>query len=109
MPTRNWDDLMIEKFRKDPSHAVALVNMILADGDDQGELRVVLGQMAKAFSGSHSFNDTGEEALRLYEALPERGDLTLEMVSPLLRAMGLCFTVRMAAASSAPEEQALAS
>jgi DNA-binding phage protein len=41
---------MAEQFRNDPAYAVGMLNSILEDGE-QGELLIVLRQMARAFGG----------------------------------------------------------
>ncbi len=49
MNDRTHDEAMIENFRKNPDLAISLLNSILNDGDDQGELGVLLRQMSAAF------------------------------------------------------------
>jgi DNA-binding phage protein len=49
MNDRSYDEVMIERFRADPDYAIELLNDILDDGDDQGELAVLLRQMSAAF------------------------------------------------------------
>lgn len=45
------DDAMARLLRDDPATAAATLDAILADGD-QGELRVMLRQMTKAFGSA---------------------------------------------------------
>lgn len=54
MRDRPYNEVMIERFRADPAYAATLLNSILEDGDDQGELKVLLPLMVTAFSdGTH--------------------------------------------------------
>lgn len=48
MMGRSHDEYMIERFRTDPDYAASLVNDILEDGDDQGELKLILQHIAAA-------------------------------------------------------------
>ena len=50
MRDRTHDEAMAEQFRNDPAYAVEMLNSILEDGE-QGELLIVLRQMARAFGG----------------------------------------------------------
>ncbi len=50
MRDRPYDEVMIEHFQKDPAYAAGLLNSIFEDGDDQGELGVLLPLMAAALS-----------------------------------------------------------
>lgn len=50
MRDRPHDDAMAEVFAEDPAYAIQLLNAILEDGE-QGELLIVLRQLAKAFGG----------------------------------------------------------
>jgi DNA-binding phage protein len=49
MMGKSHEEFMIERFRANPEYAVTLLNSILEDGDDQGELRIFLRQMTAAF------------------------------------------------------------
>jgi DNA-binding phage protein len=48
MMGKSHDEYMIERFREDPNFAAALVNDILENGDDQGELKIILGLITSA-------------------------------------------------------------
>ena len=50
MRDRSHDEAMAEMYRADPEYAAQLLNSILEDGD-QGELLVILRQLAGAFGG----------------------------------------------------------
>ena len=50
MKDRPHDEAMAELLKDDPAYAVELLNSILEEGE-QGELLIVLRQMAKAFGG----------------------------------------------------------
>ncbi len=51
MRDRLYDDVMIERFRKDPKYAVSLMNSILEDGDEI-EVSVILRLMTGAFGNA---------------------------------------------------------
>lgn len=48
MRDKSYDDFMIEHFRANPDYAASLVNSIIEDGDDQGELKLILQDIAAA-------------------------------------------------------------
>jgi DNA-binding phage protein len=67
MRDRPFDEVMIENFREDPAFAATLVNSILEDGDDQGELQIILGLIAAAFGASSDEQQTATDINRLAE------------------------------------------
>jgi DNA-binding phage protein len=48
MKYRTHDESMIERFQANPDDAARLVNSIIEDGDDQGELKIILQLIAAA-------------------------------------------------------------
>ncbi len=84
---------MAERFQKNPSYALALLNSILEDGD-QGELLIVLRQMAKAFGGVQSVAEKASlNPTQLYRTLSEGGNPALSSLTAILKAMGLRLAV----------------
>ncbi len=103
MKDRSHDDAMAEIYREDPALAAAVLDAILEDGDDQGELLVTLRQMAKAFGGvpavakAASLNQT-----QLYRTLSKSGNPELRSLNAVLRAMGMRLAVQSIDASRKP-------
>ena len=93
MKDREHDEVMAEKFRNDPAYAVELLNSILEDGE-QGELLIVLRQMAKAFGGVQSVAEKADlNPTQLYRTLSEGGNPALSSLTAILKAMGLRLAV----------------
>jgi len=91
---RSHDEAMAEVFREDPELAVALLNDILADGD-QGELLIALRQMSKAFGGVPKVaEEAGLNPTQLYRTLSESGNPELRGLQAILKAMGLRLAVQ---------------
>ncbi len=88
MNDRSYDEVMIERFRADPKYAIELLNDILDDGDDQGELRVLLRQMSAAFGKQGAPQTT----------------LDISSLAEMFRTMGL----RLLVAPSQTSRQAMA-
>ena len=87
------DDAMAEIFAKDPEYALALLNDILADGE-QGELLIVLRQLAKAFGGVQAIAEKAElNPTQLYRTLSSQGNPELKSLTAILKAMGLRLAV----------------
>jgi probable addiction module antidote protein len=93
MKDRPHDEAMAELLKDDPAYAVELLNSILEEGE-QGELLIVLRQMAKAFGG---VQDVAKKAnlnpTQLYRTLSEQGNPELRSLSAVLKAMGLRLAV----------------
>jgi len=84
---------MAELLQADPAYAVELLNAILEDGE-QGELLIVLRQMAKAFGGVQSVAEKANlNPTQLYRTLSEEGNPELRSLSAILRTMGLRLAV----------------
>jgi len=97
---------MAEVFRKDPAYAVELLNNILEDGE-QGELLIVLRQMAEAFGGVRGVAKAAElNPNQLYRTLSEKGNPEVKSLSAILRVMGLRLAVQPLAAPSRKPAQA---
>ena len=94
MKSRAHDEAMAELYRKDPEFALQVINNILADGD-QGELLIVLRQMAKAFGGVQTVADKAHlNPTQLYRTLSSTGNPALSSFSAILKAMGLRLSVQ---------------
>lgn len=93
MRDRTHDEAMAENFRQDPAYALELLNSILEDGD-QGELLIVLRQMAKAFGGVQSVAEKANlNPTQLYRTLSEEGNPALSSLTAILKAMGFRLSV----------------
>ena len=93
MRDRAHDESMAELFQQDPAYALELLNSILEDGE-QGELLIVLRQMAKAFGGVQSIAEKANlNPTQLYRTLSEEGNPELKSLTAILRAMGLRLAV----------------
>jgi probable addiction module antidote protein len=93
MRDRAHDDSMAEKFQSDPAYALELLNSILEDGE-QGELLIVLRQMAKAFGGVQAIAEKANlNATQLYRTLSEEGNPALSSLTAILKAMGFRLAV----------------
>lgn len=94
MKSRAHDEAMADLYRKDPEFALQVINNILEDGD-QGELLIVLRQMAKAFGGVQAVADKAHlNPTQLYRTLSPDGNPALSSFSAILKAMGLRLAVQ---------------
>jgi probable addiction module antidote protein len=85
---------MAELYLKDPEFALQVINNILEDGD-QGELLIVLRQMAKAFGGVQTVADKAHlNPTQIYRTLSPTGNPALSSFSAILKAMGLRLAVQ---------------
>ena len=101
MKSRAHDDAMAELYLKDPEFALQVINDILEDGD-QGELLIVLRQMAKAFGGVQTVADKAHlNPTQLYRTLSPTGNPALSSFSAILKVMGLRLAVHSAQTSHA--------
>ncbi|HTW78563.1 MAG TPA: hypothetical protein VME23_03360 [Terracidiphilus sp.] len=93
MRDRTHDEAMAEQFRNDPAYAVEMLNSILEDGE-QGELLIVLRQMARAFGGVQEIAEKANlNPTQLYRTLSEEGNPALSSLTAILKAMGLRLAV----------------
>ena len=84
---------MAEMYRADPEYAAQLLNSILEDGD-QGELLVILRQLAGAFGGVPAIAAQAQlNPTQLYRTLSPEGNPALSSLSAILKAMGLRLAV----------------
>ena len=87
------DEAMAEMLKQDPAYALELLNSILEDGE-QGELLVVLRQMARAFGGVQNIAEKANlNPTQLYRTLSEQGNPELRSLSAILKAMGFRLAV----------------
>ena len=94
MKSRAHDEAMAELYRKDPEFALQVINNILEDGD-QGELMIVLRQMAKAYGGVQTVADKAHlNPTQLYRTLSPTGNPALSSLSAILKAMGFRLAVQ---------------
>ncbi len=82
MRDRPYDEVMIERFREDPAYAATLLNSIFEDGDDQGELQILLPLMAAAFSDAPDASQTIQDINRLTKMFRTMGLRLLVEPSP---------------------------
>ena len=102
MRSRPRDEAMAEAFREDPDYAIALLNDILADGD-QAALLVTLRQMSKAFGGMTKVAPRAPASRApLCETLSARGHSQLRNLSAILATMDLRLTVQPMKTRAAP-------
>lgn len=93
MRDRSHDEAMAEMYRADPEYAAQLLNSILEDGD-QGELLVILRQLAGAFGGVPAIAAQAQlNPTQLYRTLSPEGNPALSSLSAILKAMGLRLAV----------------
>ena len=94
MRSRPHDEAMAELYRSDPALALETINAILADGD-QGELLIVLRQLAQAFGGVQAVAEQAHlNPTQLYRTLSPQGNPALSSLSAILEAMGLRLAVQ---------------
>lgn len=94
MKGRPHDEAMAELYRSDPALALEVINDILADGD-QGELLIVLRQLAQAFGGVQAVAEQAHlNPTQLYRTLSPQGNPALSSLTAILKAMGLRLSVQ---------------
>ena len=92
---KDHDESMVEVFRKEPDFAIAVLNSILEDGDDQGELLILLRQMTKAFGGVSAVARKAKlNQTQLYRTLSQNGNPSLNSLVAILRSMKLQLVVK---------------
>ena len=96
MKSKAHDDEMAELYRKDPELARQVINDILEDENaDQGELLIVLRQMAKAFGGVQAVAQQAHlNPTQLYRTLSPEGNPALSSLSAILKVMGMRLSVQ---------------
>ena len=94
MKDRPYDEGIAEVFRKDPGLAAELLTEILEDGD-QGELLVILRQVALAQGGLQKIAEKAEvNSTHIYRTLSETGNPELRTFRAILNALGFRLTVK---------------
>jgi probable addiction module antidote protein len=94
MKSKSHDEAMAGLYAKDPELALQVLNSILEDGD-QGELLIVLRQMAKAFGGVQTVADKAHlNPTQIYRTLSPTGNPALSNFSAILNAMGLRLSIQ---------------
>lgn len=87
--SRPDDEAMSELYRNDPDFAALVINTILENGD-QGELLVILRQIAKAFGGVSVIAEQANlNPTQLYRTLSQNGNPALSSLLEILKAMNL--------------------
>ena len=96
MKSRAHDEAMADLYRRDPEFARQVINDILEDENgDQGELLVVLRQMAKAFGGVQAVAERAHlNPTQIYRTLSPDGNPALNNFSAILKAMGMRLSVQ---------------
>lgn len=84
---------MAEIYRDDPAFAVEVLNSIFEEGD-QGELLIVLRQMAKAFGMSKVAKMANLNNTHIYRMLSPEGNPEIKSLTAILKAMGLRLAVQ---------------
>jgi len=94
MRSKHHDDAMAELYRQDPALALETINSILEDGE-QGELLIVLRQLAQAFGGVQAVALQAQlNPTQLYRTLSPQGNPALSSLTAILKAMGLRLAVQ---------------
>ena len=104
MKDKLYDDVMAEVFRDDPALAVESLNTLLEEGCTQGELLVILRQLAQAQGGISQISArAGLNEKSLYRTLSGQGNPRLSSLNAILHALGLRLAVVPQAQSPHPE------
>ena len=104
MKDKLYDDVMAEVFRDDPAVAVESLNTLLEEGCTQGELLVILRQLAQAQGGISQISArAGLNEKSLYRTLSGQGNPRLSSLNAILHALGLRLAVVPQAQSPHPE------
>ncbi len=94
MKNKSHDDAMAALYRDDPALALQVLNDILGD-EDQGELLVILRQLALAFGGIQAIAQQASlNPTQLYRTLSPAGNPYLSSLIAILKAMGLRLAVQ---------------
>ena len=104
MKDKLYDDVMAEVFRDDPALAVESLNTLLEEGCTQGELLVILRQLAQAQGGISQISArAGLNEKSLYRTLSGQGNPRLSSLNAILHALGLRLAVVPLAHPPPPE------
>lgn len=100
MRSRPHDEAMAELYRNDPALALDVINGVLEDGD-QGELLIMLRQLAQALGGVQVVAKQAQlNPTQLYRTLSPKGNPALSSLTAILKAMGLRLAVQSVAPSA---------
>ena len=104
MKDKLYDDVMAEVFRDDPALAVESLNTLMEEGCTQGELLVILRQLAQAQGGISQISArAGLNEKSLYRTLSGQGNPRLSSLNAILHALGLRRAVVPLARTPHPE------
>lgn len=93
MKDRSQNDAMVELYRRDPDYALAFLNDIIENGDDD-VLIPVLRNMTTAFGGKEFIAGKAHLTPRqLSGVLSAKGHSTLSRFFAILKAMGFHFSI----------------
>lgn len=91
-PSRNYRDVLIERFRDDPEEAHAYLQVALEAFEEDGDsehLLLALRTVAEAQGGVPELaRRIGMRKMTLYKALSEKGNPTLSTIYAILRGLG---------------------
>lgn len=94
MRDRSYDDSRAEHFRNNPDYAIQYLNHILQEGE-QGEILIVLRQLAKAFGGLQTVAEKSNlNKTQIYRTLSEAGNPEIRTVNAILKTMGFRLAVQ---------------
>ena len=94
MEARPYDETAAEIFRNDPALAAETLTEILKDGD-QGELLVIIRQIALAHGGLQKVAQKAEvNKTQIYRTLSETGNPELRTFKAILDALGFHLAVQ---------------
>ena len=92
--TRSHEAATVESFRKRPKLAAEYLNAVLQEGDQQ-ELMLALRRLSDAHGGvTQIAAATKLNVTTLYRTLSPKGNPELRSFTALLKAMGMCLTVK---------------
>ena len=91
--TVSYDQVLKERFNKDPQEAIDYLNAMLEAPKEPELFLLALGRVARAFGMTELANQTGLGRESMYKSLSEEGNPTLKTLLLLLDAMGLQMAV----------------
>lgn len=91
--TISYDEVLKERFNKDPQEAVDYLNAMLEAPEEPELFLLGLRRVANAFGMTELANKTGLGRESLYKTLSQDGNPTLKTLLSLLDAMGLQMAV----------------
>ncbi len=91
--TVSYDQVLKERFNKDPQEALDYLNGMLEAPEEPELFLIAIERVAKAFGMTELANQAGFGRGNVYKTLSEQGHPTLKNLLLLLDAMGLQMTV----------------